>query len=241
MKTAISAAVATALVAGGVTAIAATQSKDPTTSCVRSGAHTLVSNVDARVYSIFKGYPQHANAFRTGIFACRYKTGKTLNLGTAWQTADENLGNDKIRYIRSLTLSPNAGNVAPAVAFVDTNCLGHPCAFSVVVRSLGDGHVIRRLKAGGSFDQLNLSVNNHNGGGVALAWLETSSGGNCDSGCKVHLVTRSRDKVLDAGTDIDSSVFGRVDNERPGIVASGNSNDFVWKRGNTVKVASFNN
>jgi len=240
MKTAISAAVATALVAGGVTSMAATQSNDDTSRCVRSGAQTLLGTRDARVYAVAKGYAKHANAFRTGVYACRYKTGKTFTLGTAWQTADENIGNDRIRYIRSVTLSPNVGGGAPAVAFVDTNCLGHPCAFHVVVRSLGNGHVIRRLKAGGSFDQLKLSVHNHNGGGMALAWLETSAGGNCDSGCKVHLVRRSSDKVLDTGTDIDASVFGRLDNERPGIIELGNANDFVWKRGNTVKVASFN-
>jgi hypothetical protein len=238
MRKAIPAAVATALLAGGVTSLAGTPSKDETSRCTRSGAETLLANPDARVYAVFKGHAQHANAFRTAIYACRYKTGRTFKLGTAWQTSDENVGNDMIRYIRSVTLS--RGVVAPAVAFVDTNCLGHPCRIHVVVRSLGDGHVIRRLKAGGSFDQLNLSVHNHGQGGVALAWLETSAGGTCDSGCRVHLVRHSSDRVLDAGTDIDASVFGRVDNERPGIVASGNANEFVWKRGNTVKVASFN-
>ena len=235
MRKAIAAAVASALVAGGFGAMAATSGKDDARKCVvNADATTLVANADARVYEVFKGYAKHANAYRTSIDACRYKTGRRIHLGTTWQTADENLGNDRLRFIRSLTLSP----AAPAVAYVDSNCLGHPCRNHVVVRALTNGHVIRRLEAGGPFDRLSLWHDNKNR--PALAWLETGSGGDCTGGCRVHLVTRTENRVLDEGSDIDPGTFGAVDTAEPGRpCCNDGDNLFVWKRGVVLKSASF--
>src|SRR4051812_34049133 len=99
---AAAAAAATAMVMGAVGAIAATQHKDDAANCVASKrATTLDANGDARAYSIFKGYAKKANAFRTQVHACRYKTGRDIVLGTASQTADENLPNDRLRFIRN--------------------------------------------------------------------------------------------------------------------------------------------
>jgi hypothetical protein len=235
VRKAIAAVVVTALTAGGVGALAATGGKDDARRCVvHASATTLLANSDARVYEVFKGYAKHANAYRTAIYACRYKTGRRLHLGTTWQTADENLGNDRLRLIRSLTLS----RASPAVGYVDTNCLGHPCRYAVIVRALTDGHVIRRLEAGGPFDQLSLVRDSQNR--IALAWLETSVGGGCETGCRVHLVKRSRDRVLDEGTDVDPDVFGAVETSRPGRPCCGSGDHvLVWKRGGVLKSASF--
>jgi hypothetical protein len=235
MRKSIAAVVAAVLAAGGVGAIAATQGKDDARRCVvHANATTLVANANARVYEVFKGYAVHANAYRTAIYACRYETGRRFHLGTTWQTADENLGNDRLRFIESLTLSPGS----PAVAYVDTNCLGHPCRYHVVVRALTDGHLIRRLRAGGTWDQLSLTRDNRNR--IALAWLETSPGGRCDSGCKVHLVKRSGGRVLDQGTDIDPESFGAVGTAHPGRPCCNDGDHlFVWKRTGVLKSASF--
>jgi hypothetical protein len=241
VRKAISAAAATAFIAGSVGAVAATTGvEDDTRRCVvNAHAETLVANADARVYEVFKGFSNHANAFRTGIYACRYKTGRKFLLGTTWETADENLPNDRIRYIRSITLSRARGNAPPRVAFVDTNCVGHPCRNHVVVRKLSStGDVLSREKAGGPFDQLSLGF--ADGGGPSLAWLESSADGSCAAGCRVHLLQRSRDRVLDQGTDIDPGVFGAVNTERPGRVCCLDGEQvFVWKRGDVLKSAHF--
>jgi hypothetical protein len=240
MRTAVAAALITALVASGVGAIAAGDGTgDDTRRCVvNADATTLLANADARVYEVFKGFAKHANAFRTGIYACRYKTGRRFLLGTTWETADENLPNDRLRFIRSLTLSRARANAAPRVAFVDTNCVGHPCRSHVVIRKLSTGKVISRTEAGSPFDQLSLGF--AKGGGPALAWLESSAGGTCSDGCRVHLLKRSGDRVLDEGTDIDPAVFGAVNTERPGRVCCNDGElVFVWKRGGVLKSARF--
>lgn len=231
----IATAAVAALVAGGVGAIAATQGKDDARRCVvHADATTLLANADARVYEVFKGYAKHANAYRTAIYACRYKTGRRLHLGTTWQTADENLGNDRLRTIQALTLS----RASPVVGYVDTNCLGHPCRETVVLRALTDGRVIRHLEAGSTFDRLSLTRDSRNR--LALAWLETSQGGTCSHGCRVHLVKPSGDRVLDEGTDVDPHAFGRVDTAGPGRpCCNDGDNLFVWKRGGVLKSASF--
>ncbi|HKP90675.1 MAG TPA: hypothetical protein VJT75_11975 [Thermoleophilaceae bacterium] len=225
----------TALVAGGMGALAATRGDDGARRCFpQAGSSTLLANSDARVYEVFRGYAKNANAFRTAMFACRYKTGRSILLGTTWQTGDENVGNDKLRYIRSVTLS----RATPVVGYVDTNCLGHPCRSHVVLRALTDGRVIRRFEAGGPFDSLSLTRDSQNR--LALAWLETSGNGPCEAGCRVHLVKRSGDRVLDEGPDIDPDSFGRVDTSRPGRpCCSDGDSFFVWKRGGVLKSASF--
>lgn len=235
MRKALAAATVTALAAGGVAALGATNGPDDARKCFpQGGSSTLLANSEARVYEVPKGYAENANAFRTAIYACRYKTGRRFHLGTAWQTADENLPNDRIRYIRGLTLS--RGN--PVVAYVDTNCLGHPCRHRVVLRALTDGDVIRRFKAGGPFDRLSLARDSQHR--LALAWLETSTGGDCDEGCRVHLVKRSGDRVLDEGADIDSDAFGAVDTDQPGVPCCNDGEPlFVWKRAGALKSASF--
>ena len=239
MRRALLAAAAAALVAGSVGTVAATTGKDDTRRCVvNAGATTLLANADARVYEVFKGFAKNANAFRTGIYACRYKTGRRFHLGTTWETADDNLPNDKLRFIRSLTLSRARANSPPRVAFVDTNCVGHPCRSHVVVRKLSTGDVLSRGRAGSPFDSLSLGF--AEGGGPALAWLETSDGGGCSDGCRVHLLKRARDRVLDEGTDIDPGVFGAVNTERPGRVCCNDGEQlFVWKRGGVLKSAHF--
>jgi hypothetical protein len=144
----------------------------------------------------------------------------------------------KVRYIRDLSPSDES-DVPPGIAYVDTNCTRDPCTVSVVVRSLRDGKVVWRKKAGSPFDQVVLSQPTDQDG-LALAWLETSAGGVCDEGCRVHLVKNSGDKVLAEGTDIDDEVFGELDDDRPGIIHSLGSNTFVWKRGETLHASSFN-
>jgi hypothetical protein len=238
VKKAIAAAAVAALIAGAAGAVAVTKTKDVTSRCVvPSGAETLVVNNDVRVYSRDKGYGD--NAFKTGIYACRYSTGKRIALGTAYVRDDENVDSGPIRYIRDISLSDEAGGTTPAVAYVDTNCIKDPCKLEVVVRSLGDGKVMRRFKAGSPFDYVELSVPTDQDG-IAIAWMETSAGGSCDGGCRVHLIKNSGDKILDEGTDIESDTFGTLANDHPGIIHSLGTNDFVWKRGSTLKMASFN-
>jgi len=239
MRKTIAAATVTALAAGGVAALAQTGVEDDTRNCVvRAHAETLAANQSARVYEVPKGFAKDANAFATGIYACRYKTGRRFLLGTAWETADDNLPNDRHRHIRSITLSRAIGNAPPRVAFVDTNCVGHPCRSHVIVRTLTTGKVLSRVKAGSPFDHLSLSFSK--GAGPSLAWLETSAGGGCADGCKVHLLQRSRDRVLDAGTDIDPELFGAVNTERPGhVCCHGGELAFVWRRAGVVKSARF--
>jgi hypothetical protein len=204
---------------------------------VPSGARTVVANNDVRVYSREKGFAN--NASRTGLYACRYSTGRRIALGTAYVRDDENVDSGPIRYIRDISLSDEAGGTTPAVAYVDTNCIQDPCRVEVVVKSMKDGKTMRRMKAGSPFDFIELSVPTDQDG-IAIAWLETSAGGTCDTGCRVHLVKESGDKVLDEGTDIDSNTFGTLANDHPGIIHSLGTNQFVWKRGDTVKIASFN-
>jgi hypothetical protein len=236
MKKTLAVAAAAALAAGGVGAVAATNTKDETSRCVVNGAHTVTANDDVRVYELDKGFRGDSSA--TGLYACRYSTGKRVALGTAYVPNDDN-GGGRARFIRDVSLSDEAGGTTPVVAYVDTNCIGGPCTSEVVVKSLGTGKTTRRFKAGSPFDHLALSVPTDQDG-IAIAWLETSAGGDCATGCRVHLIKESGDKVLDEGTDIDASRFGRLENDQPGVIDTLGTNDFVWKRGNTLKVASFN-
>ena len=238
MRKAIVAAALAAIVAGAVGAAAVTKTKDETSRCVvPSGAYTVVANNDVRVYSRAKGFAN--NAERTGLYACRYSNGKRIALGTAYVRDDENVDSGPIRYIRDISLSDEAGGTTPAVAYVETNCIEEPCTMQVLVRSLRDGKVMRRMKAGSPFDYVELSVPTDQDG-IAIAWLETSQGGSCDGGCRVHLIKNSGDKILDEGTDIDPNTFGILANDHPGIIHSLGTNNFVWKRGSTMKLASFN-
>lgn len=237
MRRAIAVAATAAIAAGGVGAVAATKPKDETGRCVVNGAHTVVANNDVRVYELDKGY--RGNSSATGLYACRYSTGKRVALGTAYVNNDETGDGGLVRYIRDISLSDEAGGTTPRVAYVDTNCAKDPCRVEVVVKSLGSGKVERRFKAGSPFDYVELSVPTDQDG-IAIAWMETSAGGTCEQGCRVHLIKGSGDKVLDEGTDIDADMFGTLANDRPGIVHSGGTNEFVWKRGSTIKAASFN-
>ncbi|MDQ3935340.1 MAG: hypothetical protein M3340_12010 [Actinomycetota bacterium] len=239
MKKAIAAACVAALAAGAVVAVGQSPKQDETSRCVVSGARTVVANEDVRVYSREKASRDDSQA--TGLYACRYSTGRRVALGTAYVPfSDEPDDSAPVRYIRDISLSDEAGGTTPRVAFVDTNCVNRdPCSVEVVVKSLGNGKTERRFKAGGPFDMLDLSVPTDQDG-IAIAWLETSPNGSCESGCRVHLVKESGDKVLDEGTDIDSDLFGSVANDRPGVIPASGTNEFVWRRGATVKVASFN-
>ena len=240
MKKLIAVATASALVAGGVGAVAATKSKDEISRCVVRGAHTVTSNDDVRVYELEKGF--RGNSSATGLYACRYSTGKRVALGTAYVNNDETGDGGIVRYIRDISLSAELGGVTPRVAYVDTNCVNRdPCTVEVVVRSMGTGKVERRFKAGGPFDRVDLAVPTDQDG-IAIAWLETANtGGTCEGGgCRVHLVKESGDKVLDQGTDINPDRFAALENDSPGIVRSGGHNEFVWEKGGVLKVASFN-
>jgi hypothetical protein len=237
MKKLIAVATASALAAAGISAVAATNTRDATSRCVVSGAETIAANIDIRVYARDKGFKDDSSA--TGLYACLYRTGKRVALGTAYvPNSDE--GDGPTRYIRDISLSDdlNDGSI-PVVAFVDTNCLKGPCTFDVVLKSMRDGKTLRRFKAGSPFDQVELSFPTDQDG-IAIAWLETSQGGVCEQGCRVHLIKESGDKVLDEGTDIDSDHFGTLNNDHPGIIHSLGTNEFVWQKGATVKIGSFN-
>ncbi|HEX8053329.1 MAG TPA: hypothetical protein VF517_10070 [Thermoleophilaceae bacterium] len=238
MKKTIAIAATAALAAGGVGAVAATKTKDATSRCVVNGAETVTANNDLRVYALDKGFKDDSSA--TGLYACRYSTGKRVSLGTAYVSNDDEGGSGPIRYIRDISLSEDLNDgSAPAVAFVDTNCVKNPCKSEVVVKSMVTGKTTRRFKAGSPFDYLELSFPTDQDG-LAIAWLETSAGGTCEQGCRVHLIKESGDKVLDEGTDIDADTFGALANDHPGVIHSLGTNEFVWKRGATVKIASFN-
>jgi hypothetical protein len=240
MKKLIAVGASCALIAGGVTAIAHTTSKDATSRCVvPKGAENLVANTDMRVYTQERASKDDSQA--TAIYACLFRTGKRVALGTAYVPFSDE-GDGPIRYIRDISLSEDLndpGSSPPSVAYVDTNCMKDPCTHQVVVKSLHTGKTTRRMKAGGPFDQLTLSFPTDQDG-LAIAWLETSLGGNCENGCKVHLVKESGDKVVDEGTDIDSDRFGTLDTDHPGIIYSRGSNEFVWEKGGVMKVYSFN-
>ena len=236
MKKTIVVATVAALAAAGVAAQAGPKVKDASARCVVTNAQTLAANEYARVYGVDAGY--RGNAFLTKIYACRYSTGRKVYLGTTRVQDDENVSGTPVRYIRDLSLSDESSD-PPGVAYVDTNCTRSPCTLTVVVRSLGSGAVVRRLKAGSPFDQVELSQPTDQDG-FALAWLESSAGGSCDDGCRVHLVKNSGDRVLDEGADIDSDLFGELHDDRPGIIHSLGTNTFIWKRGATIKSASYN-
>jgi hypothetical protein len=240
MKRTILVGATAALAAGAISAGAASKPKDATARCVVSGAETMVANADVRVYTVERGYKN--DVFRTAIYACSYRTGKRVALGTAAVAGGDADEDAPVRYIRSIRVTDdfNDGNGA-GVAFVDTDCTkGSSCKFSVVVKSLKTGKTIRRLPAGGGFDRIALSQPTDQDG-FALAWLETANvGGGCEGGCRVHLVKNSGDKILDEGADIDPDSFGELLNDGPGIVRFSGSNEFVWKRGAVIKSASFN-
>jgi hypothetical protein len=235
----ILAATTAALAAGAIAAGAASKPKDATARCVVSGAETMVANGDVRVYSIERGYAK--GTFRTSIYACSFRTGKRLAIGTAAVAEDDNDPDPPVRYIRSIKLTEDYNDGTGAfIAFVDTNCTKDPCKQSVVIKSTRTGKTVRRLPAGSGFDRLALSQPTDQDG-FALAWLETgNAGGTCEGGCRVHLVKNSGDKVLDEGADIDSDFFGLLENDGAGIVRFTGTNEFVWKRGDTIKSASFN-
>jgi hypothetical protein len=240
MKKLIAVGASCALIAGGVTAVAHTTSKDATSRCVvPSGAETLVANGDIRVYTRDKASKDDSSA--TGIYACLFRTGKRVALGTAYVPFSDE-GGGPVRYIRDISLSEDLNDPEsspPSVAFVDTNCLKSPCTHTVVVKSLRDGKTVRRLKAGGPFDYVELSFPTDQDG-LAIAWLETSPNGSCEQGCRVHLIKESGDKVLDEGTDIDSDRFATLNTDRPGIIGARGSNEFVWQKGGVLKVGDFN-
>lgn len=239
MKKTLAVAATAAIAAGAVGATAATKTNDVTHRCVVNDSSTLVANGDVRVYTIHKGFGD--NAQRTGIYACRFNTGRKVALGTAYVRDDENEDRGPIRYIRDITPSVdlNDPDSPPVVAYVDTNCIKDPCTNEIVVKSLQNGKTLRRFKAGSPFDYVEVSFPTDQDG-YALAWLETSAGGTCEQGCRVHLIKNSGDRVLDEGSDINSDRFAVLDTDRWGIITSLGSNEFVWERGGTMKVASFN-
>lgn len=240
MKKAIVAAATAALIAGGVAADAATN-KPPkqarvASKCFAAKSDTLTADTDVRVYSV--DLKDGATVSRSAIYACRYKTGKRFLLGVA-KVAFDDESTAATQYIRQIRLSIDYGDgVGPGVAYVVSKCTD-TCTARVIVRSLRTGKVKMNLKAGGPFDQIALSQPTDQGG-FALAWLETSPDGSCESGCKVHLVKKKGDKVLAQGTDLSYDVFGLLDDDGPGIIESGGSNTFIWKQGDSVKVSSFN-
>ncbi|HEX8647895.1 MAG TPA: hypothetical protein VF715_13420 [Thermoleophilaceae bacterium] len=237
MKRTIVAAAGAALVAGAIGAGAAPNTKDPTSRCVVPGAQPITANEDARVYGLEREFARDTS--RTAIYACSFRTGRKVPLGTAAVAGGDADEDVPVRYIRSIRLTQDFNDGSGAgVAFVDTDCTKDPCRFRVVVKSLRTGRTIMRRAAGSGFDLIALSRPTDQDG-FALAWLETSPpGGGCP--CRVHLVKDSGDKVLDEGADIDSDLFGEVANDGPGIVRFSGTNEFVWKRGGVIRSASFN-
>jgi hypothetical protein len=241
MKKAIAAAAVAAMAAGGVASYAdngattaAKKPKDRAARCVTRGAETLVAGVDVRVYT--KDLKDNKTGSRYGVYACVYNTGKRYLLGVAALPFDDE-SNDPSSFIRSVRISDDFGD-GPAVAFVSSKCTA-TCTARVKVRSLRKGKTEFNLKAGGPFDQIALSQPTDQSG-WALAWLETSPDGSCETGCRVHLHKRKGDKVLGEGTGIDFETFGLLADEAPGIISSGGSNSFIWKDGDTIKLSSFN-
>jgi hypothetical protein len=237
MKRTILAATGAALAAGAIGAGAASQPKDPNARCVVPGAQPMTANEDARVYGLERGYSN--DTFRTAIYACSFRTGRKVPLGTAAVAGGDADEDAPVRYIRSIRLTQDFNDGSGAgVAFVDTNCTKDPCRFSVVIKSLRTARTVTRLPAGSGFDRIALSRPTDQDG-FALAWLETAPpGGGCP--CRVHLVKDSGDKILDEGEDIDTNFFGELANDAPGIVRFSGTNEFVWKRGSVIKSASFN-
>jgi hypothetical protein len=239
VKKAIVAAATAAVIAGGISAEAAKHKVNPATKCATPRGETLVGDGDTRVYTV--QLKPTANTDRTAIYACRFKTGKRFSLGVAKTTFDDAPPTASSHYIRQIRLSGDYGDgVGPGVAYVTSDCTATKCSSArVIVKSLRTGKNAMNLKAGGPFDQVALSQPTDQGG-FALAWLETSPDGSCDAGCRVHLVKKKGGKVLGSGTDIDSDVFGLLDDEGHGIIASGGSNSFIWKQGDTIKLGDFN-
>lgn len=237
MKKAILAAATAALAAGAIAAGAATKVKDETARCVvSSGAYTLTANEDVRVYGVDRGYTKDSHV--QAIYACWYRIGKKVALGSSAVPDDDADPGSPIRYVRSIRLTYDGGE-GPGVAYVSTDCTKLPCKSRVVVKSMKTGKTVRKLVAGSGFDRIALSLPTDQDG-FALAWLETAQGGDCETGCRVHLVKNSGDKVLDEGTDIDADRFGELANDAPGVIRFGGTNEFVWQKGTTLKVASFN-
>jgi hypothetical protein len=231
-KTIVAASLA-ALIAGGITAEAAKHHANPATKCAAPRGFTLAGSRDGRVYTA--EMKPKGGASRTAVYACRYKTGKRFLL----TVAKTRLGDDPnpdlsiaARYIREIQLADS--DYGPRVAYVLSDCTD-TCTSKVVVRSLGTGKTLLSRKAGGGFDQIALSQGQSR---FKLGWIETSYDGTCEQGCRVHVVTTKADKVLAEGTDIDPEVFGVTNGESPGIVYSSNASWFVYKVGDTFKVAS---
>jgi hypothetical protein len=236
MKRTIVAATAAALIASGITAEAAKNRVNPATKCATPRGETLVGSGDVRVFTADRKDTREAS--RTAIVACRYKTGKSFLLGVVVSPFDDD-SDAASRYIRDISISNDYGDgVGPGVAYVVANCKAS-CDSHVIVKSLRKGKVVMNKKAGSPFDQIALSQPTDQGG-FALAWLETSAGGTCEQGCRIHLLKNSGDKVVAEGTDIDSDVFGLLDDESFGIVAASGTNSFVYKIGDTVRLANFN-
>jgi hypothetical protein len=234
-KTIVVAATA-ALIAGGVTAEAAKNHVNPATKCAAPRGETLVGSTDVRVFTA--DLKPTNDASRTAIFACRFKTGKRFLLGVVKSPFDDTSAAPS-RFIRDITISDDFGDgVGPGVGYVVADC-AQSCKTRVIVRELRKGRTTMNLKGGGPFDQIALSQPTDQGG-FALAWLKTSADGSCDSGCQVHLVKKKGDKVLAEGKDIDSDVFGLLDDESFGIIASGGTNSFIYKVGDTIKLGDFN-
>ena len=236
MKRTIAAATVAALAAGGIAADAAKRAPDASTKCGKRGATTLTASSDVRVYTV--ELKDGSGTSRTGVYACRFKTGKHFRLAIAAVPFDDD-STASSRYIRSIKISNDYGDgVGPGVAYVVSNCRT-TCSARVIVRSLTRGKVVMSLEAGSPFDPIALSQPTDQGG-FALAWLETSTDGSCDAGCRVHLVKKSGDKVIAEGTDIDDEVFGLLDDESFGVIASSGTNSFVFKVGETVRLGNFN-
>ena len=233
---AIAALAATAALGVNANAGSTAKVKDANTRCIVSKAETLVANADSRVYTIDR--KDSAEASNTAVYACSFRTGKRVPLGTVTLPFDED-SDATTRYLRNIVLTGDYGDgVGPGVAYVQSTCRTS-CSARVIVRSLRTGKATMKLKAGSPFDPIALSQPTDQGG-FALAWLESSPDGSCETGCRVHVVREKGDEVLGEGTDIDTDVFGAIADERPGIIASGGSNTFVWKKGDAIKVSSFN-
>jgi hypothetical protein len=210
----------------GALGAATDPARDPA-RCAARGAQILVAGLGGNIYAAPGRIDEGRGVEVTRVYACSYAIGRPRLLGVDEEVGDEQDSPTSFRELRALTLSDTAATA------VRLTCASGACAARIEVRSLRTGRLVRSANAGSRFDPLALS-------GSDVAYVTTGPGGGCESGCEVHLVNTSGDRVLDSGTAIDPRSFGLELNanhgasvEIPGVPT------FTWVNGGTARQARF--